>query len=72
MLALHISTRDVIVLAYAALGVAGCFAALVFVEALNSSPENMGRIRAAAALTAVSMCAASRCHRWRVPNVNKA
>jgi hypothetical protein len=44
---------DVILLAHATFGVAGCLAALwVFVETLNAKPENAGRIRAASFLTA--------------------
>jgi hypothetical protein len=49
-------------LAHATFGVLGCLAALwVFAEALGARPENVGRIRAAAALTAVSMVAAWIC-----------
>lgn len=59
---MNISISDILLLAHAALGVTGCIAALwVFVEALNARPENIGRIRTVAAVTAVCMCAAWIC-----------
>jgi hypothetical protein len=59
---LHISSSDIILLAHAAFGVTGCMAALwVFVEALNARPGNAVRIRSAALVTAVCMCAAWIC-----------
>jgi hypothetical protein len=59
---LKISLSDVVLLAHATFGVIGCLAALwVFVEALNAKAENLGRIRAASALTAVAMIAAWIC-----------
>jgi hypothetical protein len=51
--------KDVVLLAHAAFGMIGTMAALwVFVEALNASQANAARIRSAAALVTVSMCAA--------------
>jgi hypothetical protein len=56
---LNISSRDVILLAHAAFGVAGCMAALwVVVEVLNAKPENARRIQTAALLAAVCMAGA--------------
>jgi len=59
---LNISRSDVILLAHAAFGVAGCMAALwVFVETLNVRPANAVRIRTAALVVAVCMAAAWIC-----------
>jgi hypothetical protein len=53
---------DVILLAHAAFGAAGCMAALwVFVEALNARPGNAARIQTAAFVAAVSIAAAWIC-----------
>jgi hypothetical protein len=52
----NITASDVILLAHAAFGVTGSIAALwVFVEALNASPRNAGRLRIAACITAICM-----------------
>ncbi|HWE50147.1 MAG TPA: hypothetical protein VG273_10180 [Bryobacteraceae bacterium] len=57
-----ITASDLILLAHAAFGVTGCIAALwVFVECLNASPANAGRLRTAAYLTAFCMVAAWIC-----------
>lgn len=59
---MNISASDVILLAHAAFGVAGCIAAVwVFAEALNAGPENSARIQTAALVTAVCMGAAWIC-----------
>lgn len=59
---MSITASDVILLSHATFGVAGCLAALwVFVEVLNARPENSGRIRAAALVTAVCIAAAWIC-----------
>jgi hypothetical protein len=59
---LNILSSDLILLAHAAFGVTGCMAALwVFVETLNSRPENAARIKTAALATAVSIAAAWIC-----------
>ncbi len=59
---MSISTSDAILLAHAAFGITGCLAALwVFVETLNAQPENAGRIRIAALLTALSVAGAWIC-----------
>jgi hypothetical protein len=63
---MNVSASDVLLLSHAALGVAGCLAALwVFVETLHAEPEgfadNGGRIRAASMLTAVCMALAWIC-----------
>ena len=56
---MHISNSDVLLMAHAAAGVTGGLAALwVFVEVLNVRPANMGRVQAAALLSAVCMAAA--------------
>jgi hypothetical protein len=58
----NISTSDVLLLAHAACGVTGCIAALwVFVEALNARPENAGRTKGAALVTAACMLGAWIC-----------
>jgi len=60
--ALNISSSDVILLAHAAFGVAGCLAAVwVFVEALNAQPANVVRIRTAAVVAAICMAGAWIC-----------
>ena len=59
---LNISSRDVILLAHATFGAAGCLAALwVFVEVLNARPANAGRIRTAALAAAVCIAGAWMC-----------
>lgn len=56
---MNISGSDTILLSHAGSGVAGCLAALwVLVETLNARPDNLGRIRQAALVTAVFMAAA--------------
>jgi hypothetical protein len=51
-----ISLTDVLLLAHATFGAAGCLAALwVFVEALNAQPANAIRIQAAAWVAAICM-----------------
>jgi hypothetical protein len=51
---MNVSMSDIILLGHATFGVAACLAALwVFVETLNASAENIGRIRRAALVTAV-------------------
>ena len=56
---MNISSRDVILLAHAGFGVAGCMAALwVVVEVLNAKPQNARRIQIAALLAAVCMAGA--------------
>jgi hypothetical protein len=58
----HISISDVVLLAHAFFGATGCLGALwVFVEALNASPGNLSRIRAASLLTAACIVAAWIC-----------
>jgi hypothetical protein len=58
----NISASDVLLLAHAAFGSAGCMAALwVFVEALNARPANTGRIRTAALIAAICIAAAWIC-----------
>lgn len=53
---MSVTTRDVILLGHAAVGVVGTLSALwVFVEALNAREENAGRIRAGAWLAAGCM-----------------
>ncbi len=53
---MNITGIDIILLAHASFGVLGILAALwVFIEAMNSRPENAGRIRAAALISAISM-----------------
>jgi len=59
---LNISSKDIILLAHAFLGVIGSVAALwVFVEALSAKPESGRRIQTAALVTAVCMAAAWIC-----------
>jgi len=59
---LNITASDVILLGHASFGVAGCLAALwVFVEALSARPENSGRMRSGALLTAICITAAWIC-----------
>ena len=59
---MNISPSDVLLLAHATFGAAGCLAALwVFVETLNASPGNVRRIRSGAAVTAICMAAAWIC-----------
>ena len=54
--------KDVLLMAHAGFGVAGCLTALwVFVDALNAKPENARRIQTLAVLTAVFMAAAWIC-----------
>jgi hypothetical protein len=54
-----ITNSDIILLAHAGFGVLGCLAALwVFVEALNASEANAGRIQKAALVAAAAMVAA--------------
>jgi hypothetical protein len=56
---MNITGSDLIVLTHAVFGVLGGLAALwVFIETLNARPENAGRIRIAAVVTALSMTAA--------------
>jgi hypothetical protein len=55
---MNISSSDVILLAHSTSGVFGTMAALwVFVETLNAREENAARIRKAALLTSLCMCA---------------
>jgi hypothetical protein len=57
-----ISLTDVLLLAHATFGAAGCLAALwVFVEALNAQPANAIRIQAAAWVAAICMVGAWIC-----------
>jgi hypothetical protein len=59
---LPITSSDIILLAHASFGVAGCLAAVwVFVEALNARPANAIRIRRGALAVAVCMVAAWLC-----------
>jgi hypothetical protein len=59
---LNISTSDVVLLAHAAFGVAGCLAAVwAFVEALNAQPANVARIKTAAVVAAICMAGAWIC-----------
>jgi hypothetical protein len=59
---LNISSSDILLLAHAAFGVAGCMAALwVFVEALNARPGNAARIQTAAFVAAICMAGAWIC-----------
>lgn len=59
---MNITASDLILLAHAGFGVAGCLAALwVFVETLSARPGNAGRIRAAAIVTAIFMAGAWIC-----------
>lgn len=59
---MNISASDVILLAHAGCGVAGCLAAIwVFVEALNATPGNAVRLRRVALAVAVCMSAAWIC-----------
>jgi hypothetical protein len=59
---LNISTSDVVLLAHAAFGVAGCLAAVwVFVEALNAQPANAVRTKTAAVVAATCMAGAWIC-----------
>lgn len=59
---MHIGISDVLLLAHATFGVAGCLAALwVFVETLSARAANIGRIRTGALVTAACMAAACIC-----------
>jgi hypothetical protein len=59
---LNTSSKDIILLAHAALGVTGSMGALwVFVEALSATSENARRIQTAALVAAVCMAAAWIC-----------
>jgi hypothetical protein len=59
---LNVTPSDAILLAHATFGVAGCLAALwVVAEALGARPDNLGRIRTAAILTAAGIIAAWIC-----------
>ena len=59
---MNISTSDVVLLAHAAFGVAGCLAAVwVFVEVLNAQPANVARIKTAAVVAAICMAGAWTC-----------
>lgn len=59
---MSISLTDVLLLAHATFGAAGCLAALwVFVEALNAQPANAIRIQAAAWVAAICMVGAWIC-----------
>jgi hypothetical protein len=59
---LNISSSDVILLAHASFGVAGCLAAVwVFVEALNATPGNAVRMQRGALVVAACMIAAWIC-----------
>jgi hypothetical protein len=58
----NISASDVILLAHAGCGAAGCLAAIwVFVEALNATPGNAARLRRFALVVALCMNAAWIC-----------
>ncbi len=59
---MNISSGDVVLLAHAAFGVAGCLAAVwVFVEALNAQPANAVRTKTAAVVAAICMAGAWIC-----------
>ena len=59
---MNTSSKDIILLAHAALGVTGSMGALwVFVEALSATSENARRIQTAALVAAVCMAAAWIC-----------
>ena len=59
---MNVTSSDIILLAHAGFGVTGCLAAIwVFVETLNASEGNAGRIRFAALVAAICMAAAWIC-----------